>query len=307
MKQEEIDAEVEDYVKFLDENSFLKMRSINLYATMIKRFLRETHITKEETEDDKALLEKANHFLVRLLKHRNLDFTRDAIKHYFIFKGKKHLTLDIVKIPRQQKKRIPPELTEKQINQVIEELSEPYKTVAIIQKYTGARAAMVLSLSYKRIHVIKKPVPMIEVTMLAKGMRNDKLIPARILNKQAVKHVIDFLEKAPKYDWAFPFMVMPQNPMPLWKILRNNYLYYWRELNRVRKKLNLKIGTHDFRRFFIYKFYEISGHDINATRLAVHHSKLETTALYLEAYHENVFKTLQKLQKRMSLGDDKNE
>jgi len=297
--------EMEGFEKYLKEETFHKVLTRRMETFTIGRFLMLTQLHRKLGKmPEKALEHEMVKGIVAILKKKREDYLLPALRHYLLWKGFEDLALRIPKIPQSHRKKNPPTLTEEDLKRIEENFpngkwAERFKMVYLIQKMTGARASMVLKLRLQDIKLFDNYAVLL---MRGKARRTDKLIKTVIFEKEAVEKLRSYIEN---YDlnWDYIFLKPPTKSTPLYKKILSAYVSYLSFLKKACAKAGVNIGTHDLRRYFIYKFYEASGHDIEATRKAVGHSNISTTSIYLESYSPNIAQTLKEVQKGLGGGE----
>lgn len=281
---------LEKFREYLEKNTFLTKKTIKQYTSQAKTILEKTKIN---FENEQELLSELNQALIRKLKQKNTKYTTTATtKHLLDFLQKPHLKL-LIKTKNQTPKKQKKYLNYDEIKNIIsQQINNPtLKAILQLQLETGLRIIELASIQTKNIQLNPQTKNLI---ITIKGKRG-KINQTPIISLLGKKIIIALLKQNTNQDdYLFlnnqKIKLMQQKQLPkeliseeIEKQKQALYMNYYRTL----KKLNLT--THDIRRAFAIKIYEITK-DIAVVSKLLNHTKIETTQKYIEGYIQSINK-----------------
>lgn len=254
---------IEEFKKWMEDNTILLPRTIKQYARVIRAFLMEY---------PQARVEEMNEFLQR---KNSGYFYRYAFKRFLKFLGREEEWPLITRVKRKPKHRYGVFVNKDKIQEMIKQIRDrSYYIVAKIQYLTGARACDVLKLKRDSIKIREDRITL---HLITKG--NKEHIVA--IPYPEAEEIVDFLEDTNK---EYPFLKGKHKDMTTW--VTNNYRYYYEEVKIASETTGLKgFRTHDFRRNFASDVY-MKTRDVYLVKGLLGHRNLRHTIEYLQRINE---------------------
>jgi integrase len=100
------------------------------------------------------------------------------------------------------------------------------------------------------------------------------------VEKEVRQSMSEAIRLAREENWPYPFMYAHRWGRKLTEdeLVRNNYARYWAE---IKEAFEGKISTHDFRRTYAIRVYNLYK-DINLVKAALHHERITDTERYIK-------------------------
>lgn len=252
----------DEFREWLESNSALLPRTRKQYVKVINQFLRKF--------DDSTEMKDINKFLAG----KNISYYRFPFKLFLKFLNKEKDYLDVVKQKKKPKEKHGIYTTPRKELQLVEKVGDPvYRTVALIQYYTGARPQDVLSLNRKDFEIKENGLTI--YFGRSKGLNpNTFMIPM----PEAAEIVLSIATL--KDEFLF-LRGIPSSELTTW--VDNNYKYYLNELTEAAKEVEglERFRPHDFRRNLAADIYSKTK-DIFLVKNILGHKSIETTSKYLD-------------------------
>jgi len=190
-----------------------------------------------------------NKFITEAFRENSSLYVKYAFNHYLQFTGRLEDYRDLVPVKSKPRKKHGVYLKKEQLLEIIENISdERYRTVALIQFLTGARAHDVFS--FDKNNMWLQDDGSLKLILGIKGGREHTVF---IMSK-FVPRVTQFIEKVNKKN---PFLRGQSSSFT--NLVNNNYRYYFTILKNAAKKCGHDaFATHDFRRNLSDDIYSIT-------------------------------------------------
>ncbi len=273
------------FEEYLRNKKRLSESSIDNYIAVIQRFFKEDRDINDVASYNDFLIKysikkRATHYYSVLKSFIEFKFTaaadRNRLFEKLIVPPKKY---DI----KQERKHLP----ENKIIEIINNLdSEKHRVVALIQTLTGIRAGDVLRTPRKNIVSEEyQGTTVLRLNIIGKRRKRNVIF---IHDKIGQQLVMKYLFSATGWE-DYPFLDGFQTrslatTMDIeTRIVKKNYLYYWRDLKEALSKANIDkkdFATHDFRRCFARRAWE-KYKDIHVLMNLLNHKDPATTIRYL--------------------------
>ncbi len=302
--------ELSDFETWLKKNTPLSKSSISSYIRWVNMFLKRT--------PNIELSKSYNNFLIETAygeKKRGYPYYY-ALQKYIEFKFEPKIQKEILKniIRPKMKDRIkdPKQLSKNQRIELINELTDKSRIIALIQTFTGARIGDILKLQRGDISIeIYKGEKILKINLRAKGDKrnvvyiNEKLKNISLVNiistycKVGTEKYINYLSKGKRIEDIYYFLETPKHK----EANREEHFLVGKEYEKFRINLKMALNsltfktkdedgneviidtkdfsTHDFRRCFGKDIYEKTK-DIIVLKGALHHSRIDTTIRYIK-------------------------
>ena len=296
--------EFEDFLK----TKMLREGTIKLYTDIISNFLK----TRPDINNEKDY----NDYIIEKSYRKNIYSANAALKQFIEFKIEDpNIKKNILKVLIKPKIKIPTvnriKVTSEQINNVINSLTkDKHKLIAKIQRETGLRAADIFWLQSENILVEQHKDEIVFKLLIEEKGGKERIV--YLFNKDVQKELsryvnINSISHHPKSlitnnfdDYLFMKKILKtKKKTNLFTRMRTNYLYYWDDLKIALNSNNIKQqlwATHDFRRDFATRCYNLFDKDIYKLQQALNHARIETTVAYLRGSGELSIDLFRKMQ-----------
>lgn len=135
--------------------------------------------------------------------------------------------------------------------------------------------------------------------VITKGKTRGATIPVNELCRVSLERWLEYsgLHTQSEVIWLFPTMTSGSRLLPTYLNQPVHKSRIHHSLDTLKDHLNLppKVGTHSFRKTFAQAVYEMSGHDIYATQIALRHSEPKTTIRYLAPAEQRTDEVIRRL------------
>lgn len=278
MKYLDIMNNFENYLKRKPE---LMPSSVRTYAKMIREL-----VNKYGADPS---LDYLNLFIEEKCKKRQ-PVVKYALRHYLKFRWRADVYNKLVKAtvrPLIKKKTY---LKRHEALDIIDRIERPeHKLIAKIQYFTGTRASEVISIKSDNV-LHEYEAYRIRIDIVSKGGKIEPIYLDDSIWIEMQPYVL--LDR----EHLFLKDASGLSETKFWLKVENYYKMYYQSIRDAAAELNLKIGTHDWRRSFTQSIRD-QGADIIEVQKALRHVKIETTERYFKDEPEKVAKTMLKHQK----------
>lgn len=247
---------MEKFLEYLQTQTNLSQRSINLYYGIIKKIVL--------LYGQNPNIEQMNAYI------REKPLSKYAFLHYLHFLGRLNDCSLLLKARQKPKKREGVYLDQEELKKIVFSITEEkYRYAALVQFVTGVRAGEVLKL---RKEDFSKENNELKITMIGKGERKKVVFIPETYSKFIYNFIINSGE--------YPFLKPASEDF--FRNLQTNYIYYWRSIKQAASALGYdNFAPHDFRRNFIDQAYTLTK-DIRVVQDLAGHARAETTLQYFK-------------------------
>lgn len=270
---------------WLKDKTQLNESSIATYIGAVKSFLS----TNPEIDE----LEDYNQFLMHKIIKKHAPFYYSALKKFIQFKitdsnDRERIIEDLIKpIPKDALLSRAYISDEKRMEVINSLANEKHQIIALIQNLTGCRAGDIMKLKKGRIFFEEQDgEPVIRLDLIAKRGRK---VNTHIFDKTAQDAIVYYINIINNFlidEYYFLEKGHGQRPgdsFNFQKLYKMNYMHYWLDLKQALEKCGVNqndYATHDFRRCFARNVWD-KYKDIQILQRAMHHTRVNTTILYL--------------------------
>jgi integrase len=196
--------------------------------------------------------------------------------------------MSLVRVPRGATRRKARVLTFEEFHRLVECLTEPYRTMAIVAACLGLRISEVLGLQWEDIDwlnhklILRRAV----VKQIAGGVKTRKSAQPLPLDEQLLEVLKAHRQRSVftgPADWAFA------SPTK-WGKLPRSYSCVWEKLSKAGKKADIgHLGTHSFRHSY-RSWLDALGTPLSVQQRAMRHADIRMTMEYGEVQGEELRK-----------------
>jgi len=270
----------------------------NLSNCTIGNYLRAINLLPDDiTPENPELITILNRLIIHRRRSFNDNNFKYAIEKLLISWDKIMFLPYIAKIKTNPRKIFGTYLDDKKINEICDKIKYlPYKMAALIQLNTGVRVSEALSLTHKNFTFDKNDGAIIQLVGKGKKFFSVYILPEK------VKEIglIEFL--AERSVLTYPFLKAYSNTttVAFQKTMGNNYNNYEIALRNSAKSMGIKFSSHDFRRNFINKLFEL-GYQSDVVQAMAHHKSVTTTLIYKKESPVDFKEVMLQIQKSKSV------
>lgn len=284
----------EAFETWLRNNTRLLESSIIAYAKVVQTYYNEYQELK---------LAKLKDYISHHSREANSMHVRAPWRYFFRMMGIDSSYYEQLPQPRKQpKKRQGQYLPEKILKHLIMSIDNNiYRQVSILRYYTGLRATESLRIKEEKISTINKEIDgrTVKFVRIIVEVKRGRERPIYLRPSLARKILGQFIQNKPGFlflnrEWN---LYESSNKPLLAKKVKNEYLNYYRALNKAARKIGLtkKYGTHDIRRSFA-EIMKRKVKDISIVQRSMHHSDIRQTLEYFDPTEDSVITAMLQAQ-----------
>lgn len=277
MKQDDV---LEDYERYLLENTVLAPTTVAKYVLEVRRYITIFGNKGGET------LKK---YILAQSKKRSNNRTKYAFKHFLYKNNLKDFYDTLPKLHIPPTVKLQRHYTQEQVKKVIKRVpAGPWRNIAILQLSTGGRVREIMTMEKRNVDLDR-----MVIKILGKGQRTGYLILSPKYRKLLEQHM-----RSRKYLFL-PSRFDKLQDLEFEKALASRLSQYYQKLKVASVESGLdQFGTHDLRRAFARLAFDTS-RDIKTLQEALRHKDIKTTMRYLPEYSEDTSALIRQLQRNI--------